>query len=196
MTYFNHYNCTPEQGLRQAINHILATDVVTDDGLTKQSNYTYVEKLALKSLVPMTTKYVLGNMWSHGQTFMLAPNVTGSDMKDIVDMILWLEESPVLSDTEYSDLCYEEATKQVTEIANDNDVDPEVLVDLYFDNDIYSYEENGELYIDISQEVLDELIAEARVTSQTRNTHYLGGKYHAPEVCAYCQEFPELIGAR
>jgi hypothetical protein len=111
-------------------------------------------------------------------------------------MILWLEESPVLSDTEYSDLCYEEATKQVTEIANDNDVDPEVLVDLYFDNDIYSYEENGELYIDMSQEVLDELIAEARVTSQTRNTHYLGGKYHAPEVCAYCQEFPELIGAR
>ena len=196
MTYFNHYNCTPEQGLRQAINHILATDVVTDDGLTKQSNYTYVEKLALKSLVPSTTKYVLGNMWSHGLTFMLAPKVTGSDMKDIVDMILWLEESPVLSESEYSDLCYEEAAKQVTEIANDNDVDPEVLIDLYFDNDIYSYEENGELYIDMSQEVLDELIAEARVKSQSRDMHYAGGKYHAPEVCAYCQEFPELIGAR
>jgi hypothetical protein len=196
MTYFNHYNCTPEQGLRQAINHILATDVVTDDGLTKQSNYTYVEKLALKSLVPTTTKYVLGNMWSHGLTFMLAPHVTGSDMKDIVDMILWLEESPVLSDTEYSDLCYEEATKQVTEIANDYDVDPEVLVDLYFDNDIYSYEENGELYISMSQEVLDELISEARVKSQSRDMHYTSGKYHTPEVCTYCQEFPELIGAR
>jgi len=196
MTYFNHYNCTPEQGLREAIDHILATDVVTGDGLTKQSNYTYIEKLALKSLVPATTSWYMTSYGTHGHTFKLAPRVTGSDMKDIVDMILWLEESPVLSDTEYSDLCYEEATKQVTEIANDNDVDPEVLVDLYFDNDIYSYEENGELYIDISQEVLDELIAEARVTSQTRNTHYLGGKYHAPEVCTYCQEFPELIGAR
>jgi hypothetical protein len=196
MTYFNHYNCTPEQGLRQAINYILANDVITDDGLTKQSNYTAVERMALKSLVPAKVKHVLGNSWTPGDTFMLAHKVTGSDMKDIVDMILWLEESPILDEGAYSDLCYEEASKQITEIANDNDVDPEVLVDLYFDNDIYSYEENGELYISMSQEVLDELISEARVKSQSRDMHYTGGKYHTPEVCTYCQEFPELIGAR
>lgn len=196
MTYFNYYHCTPDQGLREAINYALANECVTNDGFIKQSNYMALEKLQLKSLVPTSTKYVLGNLWSYGDTFMLSPKVTSADLKEIIDCIEWLTENCLLDEGIYSDLVSEEVDKQLTSIANDYHVDPEVLIDLFRDSDYYSYEENGDIYLDIKSDDLDALIDEARTISQTEHAHYYGGQYHSPKHCPKCQEFPDLVGAR
>lgn len=196
MTYFAHYYCTPELGLREAINHILATDCTTNDGLTKEANYLALRSYGLKSLVPTTTKYVLGVTWGYGDTFMLAPKVTSSDLKEIIEIIDWLTDNCVLSETIYSDLTVEHAEKLLTEHANDFNVDPEVLIDLYNDSEHFPYEENGEVELNISYDALTELAEEARVASQTEHTHYYGGQWHVPAVCPKCLEFPDLVGAR
>lgn len=196
MTYFNHYTITPGLGLREEINLILATDCVTGDGIEKLSNYLELEAWALKSLVPAQTTWYMASYATAGNTFKLAPRVTGADMKELVEALEWLIESPILSDTRYNDMVWEETQKQLKDIAEEWHVDPEVFVDVANDHEVYGQTENGEVYVPIHDEKLEAILTETKRTSQTEHAHYYGGQWHSPEHCARCQEFPQLIGAR
>jgi hypothetical protein len=196
MTYFNHYDLTPDLGLRESIDKILASDCVTGDGIEKLSNYKAVEQYAIKSLVPTQTTWYMASYGSAGDTWKLAPHVTSADLAEIITMVEWLCESPILNETTYSDLTVEHAEKQLTQLAKDYDVDPEVLIDLYNDEENYPYSDNGEVELNLTNEALAALVEQAKKVSQTEHAHYYGGQFHSPEHCTRCQEFPQLIGAR
>ena len=195
--YFNHHTITPELGLREAINKILMSDVVTGDGIAKESNYAEVESWRLDSLVPARTQWYMAGYGSTGDTFELAEKVSGKDMKEIIDAIEWLVESPVLSETRYSDMIYERACEQLTQLAEEYEVEAQKFIDNYFDTcDNYPYEDNGDVYIDLSQESLDAIVEQTERDAQTWETHHSSGKYHTPKFCSYCAEFPQLVGER
>lgn len=197
MTYFAHYAITPGLGLREEIDLILATDCVTGDGIEKESNYYELEAWALKSLVPADTRWVLGNTGSHATTWKLAPKVTGADMKQLIEALEWLIESPILSETRYSDMTYELGVKYLEAEAQSAGVDPEVFVRLATDDfDVHFYSEDGEVTYDMSKDTYEALVDETKLQSQTRHAHYYGGQYHSTEHCSYCEEFPELVGSR
>lgn len=196
MTYFNHFAITPGLGLREEIDLILANDCVTGDGIEKESNYYELEAWALKSLVPTGTRWTMGNTGSYATTWKLAPKVTGADMKELVQALEWLIESPILSETRYSDLTWEYAEKQLTELAQDYDVDPEVFIHLYNEEDNYPYSEDGGVELNLTMEALQALVEQTKRACQTEHAHYYGGQFHSPEHCEKCQEFPQLVGER
>lgn len=197
MTYFNHYEITPGLGLREEIDLILASDCVTGDGIEKESNYYELEAWGLKSLVPASTRWILGNTGSHATTWKLAPKVTGADMKQLIEALEWLTESPILSETRYSDMCWEQGRKLLEYEAQSAGVNPEVFADLATDDfDVHFYSEDGEVTYDMSVDTFNALIEQTKRDSQTDHAHYYGGQFHSPEHCTRCQEFPELIGAR
>lgn len=197
MTYFNHYEVTPDLGLREAIDKILASDCVTGDGIEKESNYYELEAWKLDSLVPADVRWGMANSGSHATAWKLAPKVTSEDLAQIIEAVEWLVESPILSDSRYSDMIYAEVDRQLVEIANEYGVDPEVFAQIArIDYDIYGETENGEVYVPLTTEVLDHILDQTKRDSQTSNAHYYGGQYHEPTHCDWCQEFPQLIGAR
>lgn len=196
MTYFNHYTITPGLGLREEINLILATDCVTGDGIEKLSNYEEVASWNMKSLVPAQTTWYMASYASAGNTFKLAPHVSGNNMKELVQALEWLIESPILSETRYSDMVWEKTQEHLVSMANEYEVEPEVFTDVCADHDIYGETENGEVYAYITDEQLETILTETRKKSQTHDTHYNSGAWHLPSHCAYCAEFPQLISAR
>lgn len=197
MTYFNHYEVTPDMGLREAINKILATDCVTGDGIEKESNYYEVEVWGLKSLVPADTRWSMANTGSHATTWKLAPKVTGEDMKQLIDALEWLCESPILSETRYSDMCWELGRKYLMAEAETAGVDPEVFVNLATDDfDVHFYSEDGEVTYDMSVDTFNAIVEQTKRACQTEHAHYYGGQFHSPEHCDKCQEFPQLVGER
>lgn len=196
MTYFNHYDVTPELGLREAINKILSTDCVTGDGIEKESNYYEVEAWGLKSLVPADVRWAMGNTGSHATAWKLAPKVTGADLTQIIEAVEWLTESPILSETRYSDMTWELGRKLLVSEAEAYGVDPDVFVDVALDADTNFYSEDGEVTYDMSVDTFEAVLKETRIKSQTFDQHHTAGQYHLPEHCGYCAEFPELVGER
>lgn len=196
MNYFNHYNTTPDLGLRESIDMILASDCVTGDGIEKLSNYKAVEQYGLKSLVPTQTTWYMASYATAGNTWKLAPHVTSSDLAEIIDMVEWLVESPILNESVYYDLVSAEEEKQLTAMANDYGVDPELFVEIARDHEVYSDTENGEVYVNLYDDKLEAVLDETKKQSQTEHAHYYGGEYHSPKHCSKCQEFPDLVGAR
>ena len=197
MTYFNHYAITPGLGLREEIDLILSTDCVTGDGIEKESNYLELEAWGLKSLVPADVRWSMGNTGSHATTWKLAPKVTGSDMYELVKALEWLIESPILSDSRYSDMTYELGRKQLVAEAEAYDVDPDVFVDVAMNSyDVNFYSENGEVTYDMSKDTFEAILDETKQVSQTSHAHYYAGQYHDTSICGYCEEFPELVGER
>ena len=197
MSYFNNYCITPGLGLREEIDLILSTDCVTGDSIEKESNYYELEAWALKSLVPADTRWSMGNTGSHATTWKLAPKVTGSDMRELVQALEWLIESPILSETRYSDMTYELGRSQLVAEAEAYDVDPEVFVDVAMNSyDVHFYSENGGVTYDMPKDTFEAILDETKRVSQTREAHYGGGQWHVTSVCSYCAEFPELVGSR
>ena len=196
MAYFNHYSITPGLGLRESIDLILANDCVTGDGIEKLSNYHEVESWGFKSLVPAYTTWRMASYSSNGDTWKLAPHVTSSDLAEIIEAMASLDEYVLLNESRYSDLVCEETEKQLTSMAKEYGVDPEVFVGIARDNDVYGETENGEVYVSLHDEKLEAILDETKRVSQTEHAHYYGGEFHSPKHCPKCQEFPELIGAR
>ena len=197
MTYFNHYEVTPDMGLREAINTILATDCVTGDGIEKESNYYELEAWGLKSLVPADVRWSMGNTGSHATTWKLAPKVTSDELREIIDACASLHEYVLLNDVRYDDMCWEQGRKLLESEAQYAGVDPEVFIDVATNEyDVHFYSEDGGVTYDMSVDTFNSIVEETKRTSQTDHAHYYGGQWHSPEHCARCQEFPQLIGAR
>ena len=196
MTYFAHYDLTPELGLRESIDKVLASNVTTGNGMEYHSNYDEVTSWNLKSLVPVSSAWSMASYSRNADTFKLAPRVTSADMKELVDMVECLTEYAVLNERRYNDMVHEETERQLAEIANDYGVDPEVFVDLANEMDIYGESGVEGIYVPITDEQVAELVEQTKRDSQTDHAHYYGGQWHSPEHCARCQEFPQLIGAR
>lgn len=200
MSYFNNYCITPGLGLREEIDLILANECVTGDTLIRRANYEELEAWKLKSLVPTRTNWYMAGYGSTGDTFKLAAHVTSADLKEIIEAVEWLCESPLLSESRYSDLSYELKCEALKELANEHEVDPEVFVDVanerYDEVEVNDDDYHDTIYLSMSDETLNSILDETKRVSQTREAHYGGGQWHVTSVCSYCAEFPELVGSR
>jgi hypothetical protein len=185
MSWFNHYDVTPDMGLRQAINTVLDANVRTGDGLPYESNFYEVESWGMACLEPVALR--LG--WSYaGETFRLKGSVTRAEMTQLVEMVECLTEYVLLSDSRYSEMEWAEAERQLTEIAKEHEVDAFRLIDAYASANYFPESDGDGTYIGITDERLAELIQIAKEDGNTWEAHYNSGEYHHPELCAYCEE--------
>ena len=185
MSWFNYYDVTPDMGLREAINTVLDTSVRTGDGLAYESNFYEVESWGLACLEPVALK--LG--WSYaGETFRLKGSVTRAEMVQLIEMVECLTEFVILSDSRYSEMEWAKVEEQLSQIAEEHNIDPFRLVDAYASANYFPETEDGEVSISISDERLAELIQIAKEDGNTWETHYNSGEYHHPEACSYCEE--------
>jgi hypothetical protein len=185
MSWFNHYDVTPDMGLREAINTVLDANVRRGDGLAYESNYYEVESWGLSCLKPVDL--TLG--WSKaGETFQLEGKVSRAEMTQLVDMVECLTEYVLLNDSRYSEMESAKVEEQLTEIANEHEVDAFRLITAYWDANYFPETEDGEVSIAITDERLDELIQIAKEDGNTWDAHYNSGEYHHPEACSYCEE--------
>lgn len=185
MSWFNHYDVTPDMGLREAINRVLDSNCRLGDGLVCESNYYEVESWGMACLEPVALK--LG--WSYaGATWRLKGSVTRAEMTQLVEMVECLTEYALLSDSRYSELEWAEAERQLTEIADEHEIDPFRLIDAYVDANYFPETDGMGTSIAITDERLDELIKIAKEDGNTWEAHYNSGEYHHPEACSYCEE--------
>lgn len=185
MSWFNHYDVTPDMGLREAINAVLDANVRTGDGLAYESNFYEVESWGMACLEPVALR--IG--WSYaGETFRLKGNVTRAEMTQLIEMVECLTEYVLLSDSRYSELEWAEAERQLTEIAKEYSVDSFRLIDAYANSNYYPETDGMGTSIAITDERLDELIKIAKEDGNTWDAHYNSGEFHHPEACSYCEE--------
>lgn len=185
MSWFNHYDVTPDMGLRQSINAVLDANVRLGDGLVYESNYREVESWELACLKPVIL--YLGNS-TGGYTYQLTGKVTRDEMTQLVDMIECLTEYALLNDTRYSAMEYALCEQQLEEIAKEREVDSFLLISAYFDANYFPETDGMGTSIAITDERLEELIEIAKADGNTWDTHYNSGEFHHPEFCTYCEE--------
>lgn len=185
MSWFNHYDVTPDMGLRESINAVLDANVRLGDGLVCQANYDTVESWGLACLEPVALK--LG--WSYaGETFRLKGSVTRAEMTQLVEMVESLTEYALLDNSRYSELEWAEAERQLTEIAQEHEIDPFRLITAYADANYYPETDGMGTSIAITDERLAELIQIAKEDGNTWGAHYNSEQFHHPEACSYCEE--------
>lgn len=185
MSWFNHYDVTPDMGLREAINAVLDSNCRTGDGLVYESNFYEVESWGLACLEPVALR--IG--WSYaGATFRLKGSVTREEMKVLIETVHCLENYALLNDSLYSNMESEIAEKQLEEIAKEHEIDPFRLISAYWDANYYPETDGDGTSIAITDERLAELIQIAKEDGNTWEAHYNSEQYHHPEACSYCEE--------
>jgi hypothetical protein len=185
MSWFNHYDVTPDMGLREAINTVLDANVRRGDGLAYESNYYEVKSWELSCL--KAVDLTLG--WSKaGETFRLEGKVSREEMRVLIEMVECLTEYVLLNDSLYSNMESEIAEQQLEEVAKEHNIDPFKLITAYWDANYYPETDDMGTSIAITDERLAELIQIAKEDGNTWDAHYNSGEYHHPEACSYCEE--------
>lgn len=185
MSWFAHYDVTADMGLREAIDAVLDANCRLGDGLVSDANFLEVESWELSCL--KTVPVLIG--WSKaGTAWKLSGKVSRAEMSQLVEMVECLTEYVLLNDSRYSELEWAEVERQLEEIADEHEIDPFRLIDAYANANYYPETDGDGTYLGITDERLDELIKIAKEDGNTWEAHYNSGKYHHPELCAYCEE--------
>ena len=113
-------------------------------------------------------------------------------LRNFLDDTNGLQDYPLMDDSYYSDLMLQGEDKWYEQFGNEYNLDPDVLVAHFRDNDYHFEEDGGYVYpaeIDEARVALD-----ISVASQTWDAHYMSGKYHDDTVCGYCAEAEVTVG--
>lgn len=173
------------QGLRDKINEKLAEHCETYNVPLLEANFRALQNMELSSLI-VADLWLTPQTWA-GHTLKLAPEVTSADMREILDILDGLTDYGVIDDSYLAEVEHERYYALVKQIADDEGVDVDMLMDEFIDADCLDYEFNSDVYIRADEDTYQEVLGKVKERMSTWEKHYYPDLSHFPDYCWYCK---------